>query len=343
MTIPCHCGHARVLFTTVPGTTLEGNPLNDPAVRQVPVYLPPSYDGSRRFPVIYLLSGFASTGRSFMNYSFGRPTVPEAVESMIQKGAMQETILVMADCMTRYGGSQYLDSPATGNYETWLTRELVPFIDRTFSTLDTREHRAVAGKSSGGFGALRLGMRHPGLFSAVACHSGDMGFELAYQPNFPVAARILEKYRGSLTLFFETWESLDKKPRGDFALLDIMAMSAAYSPLPSKPAPENMALPFVPHTCELIPEVWQEWLQFDPLVMIGNPEYRDALDSLTLLYLDCGSFDDYHLQFGHRRFAALATAAGIRHRYEEFPDTHGDTSYRYNTSLPLLASAIAPR
>lgn len=230
----------QLVFETVPGRTLEGNPLNDPAARRIPVYLPPSYDGVRRFPVIYLLAGFASTGSSFMNFSFGRPTVPEMIDELIRKGSMPETIVVMPDCMTRYGGSQYVDSSATGPYETYLTGEVIPWIDSRFRTLQDRRNRAVAGKSSGGFGALRLGMRHRDLFAAVACHSGDMGFELCYRPNFPSAARTLERYGGSIAAFFTNWESLDKKPRGEFALLDAMAMAAAYSPDPSRPAPENM-------------------------------------------------------------------------------------------------------
>ena len=332
----------NVVFELVPGSTLEDNPLKDPATRVVPVYLPPSYDGGKRtYPVIYLLSGFASTGLSFLNYSFGRPTVPEAVDTLIREGLMEETILVMADCMTRYGGSQYVDSTATGMYESYLCRELIPFIDSRFRTSATGRHRAVVGKSSGGFGALRLGMRHPELFSAIACHSGDMGFDLCYRPNFAPAARILEKYRGSLRSFFETWESLDKKPRGEFALLDIMAMAAAYSPDPSRSAPENMTLPFNPRTCELIPEIWEKWLKFDPLEMIRSEQYREALGRMRLLFLDCGSLDEYNLQFGHRKFSDLLTASGIRHRYEEFADSHTDTSYRYRTSLPQLASAIA--
>jgi enterochelin esterase family protein len=331
----------NVIFETVPGSSLEGNTPGDPAVRIIPVYLPPSYDGTKRFPVIYMLAGFASTGSSFLNYSFGRATVPEIAEALIRQGLMPEAILVMPDCMTRYGGSQYVDSTATGNYETYLTKELIPYIDNRFSTLANFKHRAVAGKSSGGFGALRLGMRHPELFSAVACHSGDMDFELCYKPNFPSAARTLEKYGGSLSAFFTNWESLDKKPRGEFALLDMMAMAAAYSPDPSRSAPENMNLPFDTRTCQPIPEVWDLWRQFDPIVMISNERYQEALSSLRLLFLDCGSQDEYNLQFGHRRFSDLAAKAGINHRYEEFPDTHTDTSYRYRTSLPLLASAIS--
>jgi enterochelin esterase family protein len=291
--------------------------------------------------VIFLLAGFASTGMSFLNYGFGRPTLPEMIDSLIRQNAMPETIVVMPDCMTRYGGSQYVDSAATGLYESYLTGEVIPFIDHRFRTLPSKKHRAVVGKSSGGFGAIRLGMRHPELFSAVGCHSGDMDFDLCYRPNFPVAARILEKYDGDTATFFNRWESLDKKPRGEFTLLDIMAMAAAYSPDTSMPAPANMMLPFDARTCQLVPEIWEQWKSFDPLTMLEKPEYQDSLGSLGLLFLDCGSQDEYNLQFGHRRFSDRAGKAGIRHRYEEFADTHTDTSYRYRVSLPLLAEAIS--
>ncbi|MBN1929156.1 MAG: esterase [Chlorobiaceae bacterium] len=330
-----------VVFEAVESAVLRGNPLGDPARRSVPVFLPPSYDGVRRFPVMYLLAGFASTGMSFLNYSFGRKTVPEMIDRLIREGAMPEVIVVMPDCMTRYGGSQYVDSAATGAYETYLTSELIDHIDRTFQTLPEARHRAVAGKSSGGFGALRLGMRHPDRFAAVACHSGDMDFDLCYRPNFPNAARILERHGGSVAAFFECWESLDKKPKGEFALLDVMAMAAAYDPDPSKPAPANMRLPFEPRTCRLIEERWERWKSFDPLTLLEEPRYQEALGSLRMLYLDCGSLDEYNLQFGHRRFTERAAGLGIAHRYEEFADTHTDTSYRYRVSLPLLAEAIS--
>ncbi|HHE32040.1 MAG TPA: esterase [Chlorobaculum parvum] len=330
-----------VVFEPIESSMLKSNPLGDPSLRYVPVYLPPSYDGVKRFPVIYLLSGFASTGLSFMNYGFGRRTVPEMVDKLIREGSMPETIVVMPDCMTRYGGSQYVDSAATGAYETYLIGELLDQIDRKFNTLPEARHRAVVGKSSGGFGALRLGMRHPDRFSAVACHSGDMDFELCYRPNFPSAARLLERYDGSIEAFFQRWESLDKKLKGEFTLLDIMAMAACYDPDPSKPAPSNMHLPFEPRTCQLIPERWERWKSFDPLTMLDEPRYQDTLGSLRLLYLDCGSLDEYNLQFGHRRFTARASELGILHQYEEFPDTHTDTSYRYRISLPLLAESIS--
>lgn len=332
-----------VTFTAVPGVKLAGNAAGDPSERYVPVYLPPSYDGIKRFPVIYLLSGFASTGTSFMNYSFGRPTIPEMADQLIASGRMRECVLVMPDCMTRYGGSQYVDSAATGPYETYLVDELIPCIDSTFATMPEREHRAIAGKSSGGFGALRLAMKHPECFGAAACHSGDMNFELCYKPSFPLAARVLERYGGSIPAFMDAYASALKKPRHEFVLLDIIAMAAAYSPESGKSAPENMRLPFDPFTCEIIDDVWTKWVSFDPLAMLDLESHREALRSLSLLYLDCGSLDEYNLQFGHRQFSAKAKKFGITHRYEEFADSHSDTSYRYAVSLPELSKVIAPR
>lgn len=333
--------YPRIIELDIPGITLAGNPLDDPSERRIPVYLPPSYDGKKRFPVIYLLAGFASTGASFMNFSFGRQSVPEMAAALIAEGKMQETIMVMPDCMTRYGGSQYVDSAATGNYETYLVDELVPCIDRTLCTLAAREHRALAGKSSGGFGALRLAMKHPDQFAAIACHSGDMCFELCYKPNFPAAAKILEHYQGSIANFLSAYENALKKPQKEFALLDLIAMAAAYSPDSGKVAPENMRLPFNPYTCEPISEIWNEWLSFDPVEMIEHEEYRDALRSLDLLFLDCGTLDEYNLQFGNRIFSAKAKHYAIAHRYEEFMDSHSNTSYRFNVSLPALSAVIA--
>ncbi|MEI6847751.1 MAG: alpha/beta hydrolase-fold protein [Chlorobiaceae bacterium] len=339
--ISCQTGYPRVIEVTIPGKTLIGNPLGDPVERRIPVYLPPSYNEQTRFPVIYLLAGFASTGQSFINYSFGRQSVPEIAESLIAAGKMQETIIAMPDCMTRYGGSQYVDSVATGNYETYLVHEVIPCIDQTLSTLPAREHRAVAGKSSGGFGALRLAMKHPKIFSAVACHSGDMGFELCYKPNFPKAARILEQYNNNIAAFLTSYENALKKPQAEFALLDMVAMAAAYSPDKEQKAPENIRLPFSSHTCEIIDTVWQEWLSFDPIEMIEQEKYRAALRSLHCLFLDCGTLDEYNLQFGHRAFSAKANLYSIKNRYEEFRDSHNNTSYRYFISLPVLSEAIA--
>ena len=163
--------NGRVQWERFQSTVLAGNPLGDPHTRRIPVYLPPSYDThpERRYPVAFLLSGFTGRGSMMLNDQAWSPPIDARMDRLIAAGRAGEMILVMPDCFTRFGGSQYLDSSATGRYETHLIEELVPWVDHTFRTLGSREHRGVAGKSSGGYGALVMGLKHPDVFSAVAC------------------------------------------------------------------------------------------------------------------------------------------------------------------------------
>src|SRR5262249_18433230 len=146
----------------------------------------------------------------------------ERCDALIAAG-MPEMILVLPDCYTRFGGSQYLDSTATGRYETHVVAELVPWADRTYRTLAVRAHRGVAGKSSGGFGALTLGMRHPELFAAVACHSGDMLFEYCYRVDFPKACSVLQA-AGGVEKFLTAFAAKPQKSKDDFLTFNIVGM-----------------------------------------------------------------------------------------------------------------------
>ncbi len=318
-------------------SVLKNNPLGDPFIRQFPVYLPPSYDGKKSFPVIYLLAGFASTGISFLNFRFGRPTLPEQIDRLIVSEGMNEAIVVMPDCMTKFGGSQYLNSPAFGNYEDYLINELIPWIDRSFKTRP--EARAVAGKSSGGFGALHLCMNHPGVFQALACHSGDMNFELCYAPDFPHVCRVLENYDYRIRNFYKAYDEALKKPKHAFGVINIVGMAAAYSPDATKSFPENIRLPFDLKTCERKQHIWQEWLSKDPLHQIEDSKKQSALKSMRGIFIDCGTEDEFNLQFGARVFCRKLSKYGITFTYEEFPDNHMDTSYRYDVSLPKLVAS----
>src|SRR5262249_26206037 len=146
----------RVVMQQVESQVLRGNAAGDSPARTVPVYLPPSYDAepSRRFPVAFVLSGFTGRGRALLNDSAWSPPLDQRMDRLIARGECGEMILVLPDCFTRYGGSQYINSSATGRYEDHLVAELVPFVDRTYRTLAAAEHRGVIGKSSGGYGAL---------------------------------------------------------------------------------------------------------------------------------------------------------------------------------------------
>ena len=327
----------RVEVVAFESAVLKGNAPGDPHVRRVPVYLPPSYDASpaKRYPVVFVLTGFTGRGRMLLNDNPWSPSLDDRLDALIGAG-MPETIVVMPDCFTRFGGSQYMDSAATGRYESHVVTELLPWADATYRTLASREHRGVAGKSSGGYGALHLGLRHPGLFGAVACHSGDMLFEYCYQPDFPKACSVLQE-AGGVKRFLEAFEAKPQKGKDDFHALNILGMAACYSP--ETGAELGVGLPFDLATGLPRDDVWRRWLEHDPLRRL--PAHADAMRSMRLLWLDCGKRDEYHLHHGARAFSRELSRLGIAHVHEEFDDGHMNVQYRYDRSLPALARALS--
>jgi len=326
----------RVEWISFASEVLRGNAAGDPHERTVPVYLPPSYDAepARRYPVGYVLTGFTGRGRMLLNDNLWAAPLDARMDALIATGC-GEMILVMPDCATRYGGSQYLDSTATGRYDTHLIRELVPFVDRTFRTRATREHRGVMGKSSGGYGALVHGMRHADIFGAVACHSGDMYFEYCYRGDVPkFCARV--QNAGGLETWFAGFEAAKQKKSEDMVALNILGMAASYSPNPA--APMGIDLPCDLDTGAFRDDVWQRWVANDPLVLLER--HADALRSLRLLYFDCGIRDEWSLHLGLRLMVRRLRSLDIAHEVEEFDDGHMNVQYRYDVSLPRMARAL---
>jgi S-formylglutathione hydrolase FrmB len=332
-----------VVVETVDSRALAANTLGDSAVRRVPVWLPPSYarQPDRHYPVIYWLAGFSGTGESLFQGRPWQPGLGDRLDRLVDTGAMGEVIVVAPDGFSRWGGSQYLDSPVSGGHETHVARELVPEIDRRFRTFATRQGRAVGGASSGGFGALVLAMRHPDLFAAVASHAGDCYFELSILPDVPTAVRALRRH-GGVEGFLAHFERAVTKRADDFTTIMMLAYAAAYSPDPTRP--RGVALPFDLGTGELDHAVWRRWKAWDPIELVAS--HAEALRSLALVYLDAGTRDEHALDLGARVLAARLAALGVAFRHEEFDDGHRGTSYRFDVSLPLLAAALgaeAPR
>src|SRR6266542_4183907 len=189
---------------------LTGNPLGDPHRRPLYVWTPSNYEkaSERGLPTIYVLQGFTGQVDMWRNRSPFRPNVIEALDALFASGEVPPALIVYVDAWTSLGGSQFLDSPATGRYHTYLCDEVVPFVDARNRTLADREHRGIAGKSSGGYGAMVTPMLRPDLFGGLATHAGDALFELCYQPEFRQDARCLrDDYDGSYDTFFEDFRS----------------------------------------------------------------------------------------------------------------------------------------
>jgi S-formylglutathione hydrolase FrmB len=319
---------------------LKGNALGDPHVRPLWVYVPPGYDDAseRRYPAIYVIQGLTGQVDMWRNRSAFRKNFPELADELFAGGETQPCILVFVDAWTSLGGSQFLDSPGTGSYHTYLCDEIVPFVDREYRTVAEREHRGIAGKSSGGYGAMVTPMLRPDLFAGFATHAGDALFEVCYLPDFRRSARALrDDYGGSFDAF---WADFRSRPpfakKADHNLLNDWCMAACYS------ADEDgtVHLPYEPTTGELVPEVWERWLAWDPVRMTAT--YADALRSMKAIYIDAGNRDDVYLDLGAEAFRRALEGIGVTdYHYELFEGTHMRIEWRYPLALRYLAERLS--
>jgi hypothetical protein len=319
---------------------LRGNPLGDPATRPLWVYVPPQYnDSDRRYPSVYVIQGLTGQLDMWRNRAPFRRNFPELVDGLFASGDSPPAILVYVDCWTSLGGSQFLDSPGTGRYHTYLCEEVVPWVDARYRTLAAPEHRGISGKSSGGYGAMVTPMLRPDLFGGLATHAGDALFENCYLPEFRESVRALrDDYDGSYERFWDDFRSRPALSKdSDHVLLNSWCMAACYS------ADEDgtVRLPFDPATGELVPEVWERWLVKDPVRMARTR--GEALRSLRAVYIDSGTKDEWYLDLGAEAFRREVEAAGVADvSFELFEATHMAIEYRYPLGIKYLAERLAP-
>lgn len=322
-----------VVVHRVESEVLKGNPLGDPATRDVHVYLPPGHDPDRPTPAILALAGFTGTGASLFNVDPLGEDLARRLDRLILSGACPPVVVAAPDCFTRLGGNQYINSAGTGRYDDFLVGEVLPAVGRT-----TRVSAwGVLGKSSGGYGAIVLGMRHPEVFSALADHSGDAVFELCYTPDFPAALDAYREAGGPDKWLERFWADVNRHRRKHHKPLNVLAMAAHYAP--NAAAPGGVDLPFDLETGEHRPEVWERWRAHDPVNLVAR--HAEALRSLRLVYVDAGFRDEFALHWGARALAAKLRRAGAALVHEEFDDGHMSISYRYDVSVPMLVKALS--
>lgn len=326
----------QVLTHRFESKVLKSNPLKDPYVRDVTVYLPPGYSksNSKGYVTAFGVVGFGGTGRMAFNVDPLHEPLNERMDRLISSGRCGPMVIVMVDCFTRFGGSQYINSSATGRYEDYIVDEIVPFVDKECNV----SSKAVWGKSSGGYGSMVLGMRHPEVFGALADHSGDSAFEYCYMMDFPKAFEAFRAAGGPKKWLENFWTHPEERKGRYHQALDALAMAAHYSPNP-KSKELGVDLPFDLETGEFRYDVWKRWLEWDPVRMVEK--YRNNLEKLKFIYIDCGTKDEFNLQIGARILHSKLSKLGIRHHYEEFDDGHMNIQYRYDVSLPLIYRALS--
>jgi S-formylglutathione hydrolase FrmB len=320
---------------------LAGNPLGDPSQRPLLVYSAPAVADRQAADVasVYMIQGYSGQVDMWTARSAFEPTVIERLDTMFAAGECPPAVVVFVDAWTSLGGSQFLNSTSTGRYLDYLCDEIVPFVDGRYPTAADREHRGLAGKSSGGYGAMVVPMLRPEVFGALASHAGDALFECSYLPEFPKIVRTLrEHFGGSMDALLAAVHASDRLDWEHHATaFSMYAYAAAYSPDPDRPG--KALLPFDTQTGRLVDEVWEQWLALDPVRMA--PRYADALASMRAIYLDAGRGDEWYLDLGAQAFSAELSGLGVAHTFELFDGRHGGISYRYPGAVAELVRALS--
>jgi S-formylglutathione hydrolase FrmB len=329
----------RLEKLTVHSELLEGNPLGDPADRPLYVYLPEGIEDDKSYATIYVIQGLLGQLDTWLSHSPFEPNIIERLEDLFSDSSVPRAIVVFVDAWTSIGGSQFLNSAATGRYMDYLCDEIVPFVDERYPTKADARSRGLTGKSSGGYGAMVVPMKRPDVFNALATNSGDALFEVCYLPDIRDTVRLLrDKFDSSYDVF---WSKVRRAPKFDFddfgQPLNIYCMAAAYSP--DEEEPGLVALPFDIETGRMNDAVWERWLAWDPVRMV--PTHADALRQMRLIYIDAGTKDEWFLDLGAKAFTKELDDAGLTYEIDFFDDGHGGIQYRYPRAIKRLAEVLS--
>jgi enterochelin esterase-like enzyme len=258
--------------------SLEGNLNGDPAERDVSVYLPASYkvQRDRRYPVVYMLHGFTDSNTKWFGVEKHWINLPEVLDKAMAGAPEREMIIVMPNAFTRFHGSMYSTSATNGDWETFVARELVAFIDAKYRTLPATASRGLAGHSMGGYGTIRIGMKYPEVFSSVyalsPCCLMPSAAMLSGKPTMPPQS-----------VEIKTQAEIDK---ASFGVKAALASAAAWSPNPKNP-PLFIDLPV--RDGQTQPAVVAKWAANAPLAMMD--QYLPNLKRLKAIAFDAGNKD----------------------------------------------------
>ncbi|MGE4158242.1 MAG: alpha/beta hydrolase [Planctomycetota bacterium] len=320
---------------------LKGNPWGDPTRRMVGVYTSAGYDPCRLqpYPLLMALAGYFGSAPSHASFKVGSENIPERIDRLVHSGAMQDCVVVFADAFTSLGGNQYVNSQAVGRYEDWIIDEILPFVEAKFNAGGRKIYRGIFGKSSGGFGALHHGLSRPDVWGALACHSGDMGFDACYKPDLYLLADFLNAHKGDPVRAVRKYWDQNKPSQSDGMAMMMLGMAATYDARPGRSGKFNLPFSHLPRG-EIDEKSWARWKRWDPLERVKTKKGQAALKSMALCFIDVGRRDQFRMLYGTRQMVHELNKRGIRHSYEEFDDNHSGIDYRLDLSLPKLVQAL---
>jgi len=317
---------------------IKGFPMGDPHKRAFPIYLPPNYKADRKepYPVIFFLAGWGGRGSKLLSDgSFFETPLNVYFDKAIDKKELTPFIGVFPDGSSKLGSSQYVNSPAIGNYMDYICDELTDFIDEKYNTYKAAEFRGITGHSSGGFGALLSGMMRSDRFQFVCSSAGDSFFDLTLLTTVIPTLNEVEKaggVEGFLKNFFKVPNPGKNSYKKMMALLTL-SQAPCYAPDITN-APLYGELFFDIKTGKLIPEIFEKYQNWDPLHVIDR--HIEIAQNLKFVHLECGLDDEYAAQWGHRQFVEKLKKYAIPHQIDEYPGSHGGHNHRYEHRVKVM-------
>jgi S-formylglutathione hydrolase len=285
--------------------SLEGNLEGDSPDREVLIYLPASYrtSANRRYPVVYMLHGFTDNPDNWWGFKQHFINLPAVLNKAFSDGSTREVMLVMPDSFTAYQGSMYSNSVTTGDWEDFVAKELVAYIDAHYRTIANAASRGLSGHSMGGYGAIKIGMRHPDVYSSVYVLS----------PCCMSAPNPQSAGRGGARA--EAVHSKDEVAKADFGTKAVLAEAAAWSPNAKNP-PLYFDLPTKDGQYQA--DVGARWAANAPLAMVY--QYISNLRRLHALAIDVGEQDG--LSRDAKLFDSILTDFNVPHVFETYQGDH---------------------
>ncbi|MGC8609225.1 MAG: alpha/beta fold hydrolase, partial [Thermoplasmata archaeon] len=292
---------------TIKANSLKNNRLGDPIDREIVTI---DVNSNDKTPVLIGLAGFFGSNRSFLNRNYASADFQSILKQIAERNDGTGFTVVLPDTMTAIYGNQYLNSVAVGNYEDFITKDVLNYIHEKFGNRSI----GIFGRSSGGFGAYTLATRHPDLFGGFIDVSGDSAFEYSYIKDFPESFREIRKY-GGLQEWYVSMRAKKNHKSSEISAINTVAMSAFYSP--DTKSDMNIALPFDLKNGEFNGKVWKRWLSLDPAKNIS-----DRLDVLKemAVFLQVGSHDEFNLDIGIRIMHEKLERENIVHFFEEYDE-----------------------
>lgn len=332
-------GTSQLLFDTIPAPSLAGNLFGDPTRQPIVIYLPPSYSTTKnRYPVVYFLPGFGDPMSLYLDGTYQGFKLQAAMDSLIGAGVIKEMIVVVINGRNSLGGSFYVDSPVTGNWETFIAAGIVTFIDSHYRTILWQGSRAIAGHSMGGYGAINLGLRHPDIFGCVYAMSPGLCAEdgISQSPMFAnqqtirdylaIESSLKTLSRPEATARFSSlFDSLLTSGRWD--LIFTFAYGTAFAPRPGANAP-HIEYPYLMRNDSLVLDsaAWKRWEAGFGALAEKIDQYRGMPERLRAIGIEFGERDENGwIPDGCRYLSQLLNEQKIQHQLITFSGAHQDS------------------